>query len=59
MEVNLGYMRVAVGPGHAGSSHSGLPASNFPLIGNIIYIPSLGVKVQSDIHYPSKDNFSL
>ena len=27
---------------------------NFPLISNIIYIPSLGVKVQSDAHYSSK-----
>ena len=31
----------------------------FPLISNIIYIPSLGVKVQSDAHYSSKNNFPL
>ena len=38
---------------NTGSSHSGRQASNstFPLISNIIYIPSLGVKVQSDAHY--------
>ena len=39
------------------SSHRGRPASDFstfPLISNTIYIPSLGVKVQSDAHYSSK-----
>ena len=38
-------------PDNTGSSHSGRPASDlstFPLVGNLIYIPSLGVKVQSD-----------
>ena len=28
--------------------------STFPFISNIIYIPSLGVKVHSDAHYSSK-----
>ena len=46
------------------SSHGGRPASDFstfPLISNIIYIPSLGVKVQSDTHCSSNppSNFSL
>ena len=60
---------VAVGPGgsgvraaKAGSSHRGRPASDFstfPFISNIIYIPSLGVKVQSDAHYSSKKIISL
>ena len=43
-------------PDTTGSSHSGRPASDFstfPLNSNIIYIPSLGVKVQSDAHYSS------
>ena len=31
-----------------------LDFSTFPFISNIIYIPSLGVKVQSDAHYSSK-----
>ena len=38
-------------------SHSGHPASDFstfPLASNIIYIPSLGVKAQSDTHYSSE-----
>ena len=37
-------------PDTTGSSHRGRPASDFstfPFISNIIYIPSLGVKVQS------------
>ena len=45
-----------------GSSHRGRPASDFstfPFISNIIYIPSLGVKVQSDAHYSSKKIISL
>ena len=45
-----------------GSSHRGCPASDFstfPFISNIIYIPSLGVKVQSDAHYSSKKIISL
>ena len=64
---------VAVGPGGSGVigwlkpdttglSHSGRSASNFstfPLISSIIYIPSLGVKVQSDAHYSSKKIISL
>ena len=39
-------------PDTTGSSHRGRPASdfNFP---HIIYIPSLGVKVQSNAHYSS------
>ena len=44
-------------PDTTGSSHRGRPASDFstfPFISNIIYIPSLGVKVQSDAHYSSK-----
>ena len=46
-------------PDTTGSSYSGRPASDFStftLISNIIYIPSLGVKVQSD---PTKNNFPL
>ena len=54
---------VSVKPDTTGSSHRGRPASDFstfPLFSNIIYIPSLGVKVQSDAHYSSKkDNFPL
>ena len=44
-------------PDTTGSSHGGRPASNFspfPLISNMIYIPSLGVKILSDAHYSSK-----
>ena len=60
---------VAVGPGGSGvvqlkpdttrSSHRGSPASDFstfPLVSNIIYIPFMGVKAQSDT---VKDNFPL
>ena len=49
-------------PDTTGSSHRGRPASDFstfPFISNIIYIPSLGVKVQSDAHYSSKKIISL
>ena len=49
-------------PDTTGSSHGGRPASDFstfPFISNIIYIPSLGVKVQSDAHYSSKKIISL
>ena len=49
-------------PDTTGSSHRGCPASDFstfPLFSNIIYIPSLGVKVQSDAHYSSKKIISL
>ena len=41
-------------PDSTGSSHSGRPASDFsafPLVSNVVYIPSFGVKVQSDAHY--------
>ena len=33
--------------------------STFPFISIIIYIPFLGVKVQSDVHYSSKKIISL
>ena len=49
-------------PDTTGSSRRGRPASDFstfPFISNIIYIPSLGVKVQSDAHYSSKKIISL
>ena len=49
-------------PDTTGSSHRGRPASDFstfPFISNIIYIPSLGVKVQSDAHYSRKKIVSL
>ena len=49
-------------PDTTGLSHMGRPTSNFstfPFISNIIYIPSLGVKVQSDAHYSSKKVSSL
>ena len=49
-------VRAAKAYNTTGSSHGGRPASDFstlPLISNIIYIPSLGVKVQSDAHYSS------
>ena len=42
-------------PDTTGSSHRGRPASDFSIFPNIIYIPFLGVKVQSDAHY----NFPL
>ena len=48
-------------PDTTGSSHRGRPASDFltfPFI-SIIYIPSLGVKVQSDANYSSKKIISL
>ena len=48
-------------PDTTGSSHRGRPASDLstlPLISNIIYIPSLGVKVQSDAT-PVKDLIRL
>ena len=49
-------------PDTTGLSHRGRQTSDFstsPFIGNIIYIPSLGVKVQSDAHYSSKKIISL
>ena len=49
-------------PDTTGSSHRGRLASDFstfPFISNIIYIPSLGVKVQSDAHYSSIKIISL
>ena len=45
-------------PDTTGSCHGGRPASDFSTF-NIIYILSLGVKVQSYAHYSSKDNFPL
>ena len=50
----LGLGQLNLKPDTTGSSQRGRPASDFstfPLIGNIIYIPSLGVKVQSDAHF--------
>ena len=74
-QVGMGIMREAVRvsgcgawwlgrlkPNTTGSSHRGRPASDFstfPFINNIIYIPSLGVKVQSDAHYSSTKITSL
>ena len=56
MAPGLGQLK----PNTTRSSHRGRPASTFPLISNIIYIPSLGVKFQTDAHYtPVKDNFPL
>ena len=47
-------------PDTTGSGCLASDFSTFPLISNIIYIPSLGVKVQSDAHYSMvKDNFPL
>ena len=52
--LRLGWLK----PDTTGSSHRGRPPPTFPLIySNIIYIPSLGVKVQSDAHYTP--NFPL
>ena len=58
MAPGLGQLK----PDTTGSSHRGRPASDFstfPFISNIIYIPSLGVKVQSDAHYSSTKIISL
>ena len=44
-------------PDTTGSSHTGRQASEFStflLVSNIIYIPSLGVKTQSDADTPIK-----
>ena len=55
-------VRAAIKPDTTGSSHSGRPASNFstfPLISNIIHIPSLWVKFRVTLTTPVKDNFPL